>query len=116
MAFVIKRNDTRPIFKAQLTQTDPTGATTNQVPVDLTTATSVKFYMRLTPNTGILEVSGTAAIVDAATGKVSYTWIAADTDTAGQYLAEFEVSWGTDKQTFPSDDYLTITVKDDLGP
>lgn len=115
MAFIIKRNDTRPIFKAQLTQSDPLDPT-NQIPVDLTAATQVKFFMRLTPNTGILEVAGDATITDAPNGMVQYTWVAADTDTAGSYIAEFEVHWGTDTQTFPSDDYLAITVKDDLGP
>ncbi len=115
MAFIIKRNDTRPILTAQLTSSDPLDVD-NQIPVDLSAATTIKFFMRLAPNVGTLEVSGTASITDAANGKVAYTFTAADTDTSGEYLGEFEVSWGTDRQTFPSDSYIQITVKDDLGP
>lgn len=115
MAFTMKRNDTRPLIKAQLTSTDPSDPT-NQVPVDLSAATTVKFYMRVAPNTGTIKVSGTATVTDAVNGFVQYTWQAGDTDTSGSFFGEWEVHWGTDLQTFPSDDYIAITIKDDLGP
>ena len=115
MAFIMKRNDTRPIYKAQLTQTDPANPA-NQIPVDLTAATQVRFLMKVNPLTGTPKVNAAATVTDAVNGKVQYTWAALDTDTAATYFVEFEVHWGTDLQTFPSDDYLSITIKEDLGP
>jgi hypothetical protein len=112
--FTMKRNDTRPKFKSRLTQADPLAPET-QISVDLTAATAVKFIMREESSVGSAKVNAAAVITDAANGRVEYTWTTGDTDTAGTYNAEWEVSWGGDKQTFPSEGYLVVIVEDDLG-
>lgn len=116
MAFTIKRGDLLPLYRAQLTYTDPETAVVT--PVDLTGAASVKFIMSaVTPPGGIAKVSAAAAFVDRPTGIVEYTWIAADTNLAGSYNVEFEVTWttGTKPQTFPAAGYLSCDVVADLG-
>lgn len=109
--FSMKRNDTRPRYKAQLTQSDPLAPAT-QIPVDLSTATSVRFLMS---KDGSVKVNAPATVTDAVNGRVEYTWIPADTNESGVYLAEWEVSWGGDKQTFPSEGYLTVSITEDLN-
>jgi 5-hydroxyisourate hydrolase-like protein (transthyretin family) len=111
MPFTMKKNDTRPIFRAQLLQTDPADENLS-IPVDLTAATAVRFLMK---KDATLKVDGVATVENAAQGRVYYTWIPADTNESGNFNVEFEVSWGTDKQTFPSDAYMTVTIMDDLG-
>jgi 5-hydroxyisourate hydrolase-like protein (transthyretin family) len=111
MAFSMKRNDTRPIYKAQLTQPSEADPAIYE-PVNLTTATQVRFLMK---KDAILKVNAIATIADAAQGRVQYTWAAVDTDESGTYNVEWEVSWGTDKQTFPTEGYNTITIQDDLN-
>ena len=111
--FTMKRNDTRPKYKGQLMQTDPLAPAT-KIPVDLSTATGVKLIMR-TGAGGEAKVNAAAVITDPTNGRVEYTWVVGDTDTAGDFNAEWEVSWGGDKQTFPSVGYLVIIIEDDLG-
>lgn len=111
MAFTMKRNDTRPVIEAQLLMPDPVDPSTN-IAVDLTAASSVKFLMK---KDSTLKVTAAATVVNAATGLVRYTWAVGDTDTSGTYNVEWEVSWGSDKQTFPSDSYLNVVIMDDLG-
>ena len=107
--FVIKKGDLLPVITATLK--DANGAA-----VSLTG--TAKFIMR--------RVGATAAKVNAAAaidgdqvnnkGKVSYTWAGTDTDTAGVYEAEWEVTFtGGKKQTFPNPEYLVIRITDDLG-
>lgn len=105
-----KRGDTAAVVRATLFSDD--GST---VPVNLTGA-SIKFIMALLPlNPGVTKVNAVATILNAATGEVGYDWIAADVDTAGNYQAEFQVTYSDGKvQTFPRLGYLTIIVTEDL--
>ena len=109
--FTIKRNDTRPVIAAQLTQ--------DGNPYDLTGAT-VKFLMKL-PASGSPKVDASATIVNASNGDVEYAWIASDTDTEGEYDAEWEVTDGSGEVlTFPNGhdtapDYISVEVVEDLG-
>lgn len=84
--FSIPQDTLLPILTATLTYDDGT-------PIDLTGAT-VKFQMRL-PGSSTLKVDSAAVVVGAATlGQVSYTWVAADTDTPGLYVAWFSAVFG----------------------
>jgi hypothetical protein len=113
MAFEIKKNDLRPYWRVTLTQTDPNNPA-NQIPVNLTGATSVSFMMK--PALGALKVNkAVMTIVDAANGIVEYHWATGDTDTSGTFQGEVEVLWGTAPQSFPSNGYFAITINDDLG-
>jgi hypothetical protein len=104
--FSIKAHDRLPPISAALL--------TNSVPVDLTTATSVNFIMRLASG-GTPKVNAAAVIVDAVNGIVRYDWLAVDTDTPASYQAEWQVTWpGPKKQTFPTTSYHTIDVLADL--
>lgn len=104
----MKQHDTAPSI--QFAFTDLSG---NVPPGSLTSAT-VKFFMKL-PAGGALKVNGTATIVNPATWQFAYQWVTGDTDTAGDYNGEFEVTYadGT-KQTFPDPGYLDILITADL--
>ena len=92
--FYIKENDTRPAIIANLTDA-------NDAAVNLTGAT---------------KVSAGATIEDAEAGQVSYSWIEANTDTADDYEAEFEVSFaGGGVQTFPGRNWIPVPVVDDIA-
>jgi hypothetical protein len=112
MAFTIKQDDTRPVYVVPLVS-DFGGAND---PIDLTDATAVKFLMRLQGDTGPPKVNAPAVITDAAAGEVTYTWDAADTDVAGTYEVEFQITWSDGGvQTIPNDSYFTVEIKTDLG-
>jgi hypothetical protein len=113
IAFSIKQNDTAPSIAATLKDS-------GGLPVDLTGA-QVKFIMATRPNGAQVEhdaakVDAAASIVDAAAGEVRYDWQATDTDTAGVFDAEWEVTYASGAvETFPSGEYLIIKVLEDLG-
>ncbi len=102
----IKRNDLEPALRATLKDADG--------PVNLTGLT-VRFLMRDTD--GVLKASGVCTLVDAANGVVSYAWQSGDTDTTGDFTAEFEVTVSVGRtRTFPNGGYVHITIVEDLGP
>jgi hypothetical protein len=102
--YTIKQHDNFPSLVANLS--DANGE------VDLTAAVSVKFIAVSATHT----ITGTCTVTGAATGEITYTWAAGDTDFAGDYQVEFEVTWpSSKKQTFPNDSYKSLTIKADLG-
>jgi hypothetical protein len=106
MSFTIKQNDRSPPITATLTA----GGSA----VDLSGCT-VKFIMRA-PGASSAKVNTAATIVSASAGTVSYSWGATDTDTAGLYQAEWEVTFaGGIKRTWPAEDYLYILIVSDLA-
>lgn len=104
--FTLKAHDRLPSIQATLSS--------GGVPVDLTSATSVKFIMKAVQGNTV-KVNTAAVIVTPASGVVRYDWLATDTDTPGDYVAEWQVLWPSAKaQTFPTLTYHTITVLADL--
>jgi len=104
--FTLKAHDRLPSIQAILSS----GTT----PVDLTGATGVKFIMKATQGNAV-KVNATATIVTPASGVVRYDWLSADTDTAGSYQAEWQVTWtGGKTQTFPTTTYHTVDILADL--
>jgi hypothetical protein len=108
--FVIKQNDTMPYLEATLS--DDNG------PVDLTGA-SVKLAMKPLARCGqtsALKFKKAGVVVTPASGVVRYQWGAGDTDTAGNFQAEFEVTFADGGvRTFPSTGYIPVTVTPELG-
>lgn len=84
-------------------------------PVDLTDATLIT--MRL-GKTGQTPVATGVAIKDADqttnTGKVTYTWVAGDTDTPGEYEMTFVVDFPSARLTFPTEP-LQVRIRRELA-
>lgn len=106
--FYIKQGDTSPPIRAILVDDDETAK-------DLT-GDDVKFMME--PVGGDTKtIDASATIDDESTGKVSYSWDSADTDTAGYYNAVFRVDYGstgTFDETFPNSQYIVVRVDEAL--
>lgn len=106
-SYFIKRNDTKGTIECNLLDGDSTAA-------DLTGAT-VKFLMRREGRSDAKVDAEASVVGDPAEGIVSYQWQAADTDTAGDYEAEFEVTFSDGRvATFPSDGYISVKVLADV--
>ena len=103
MDFWIKRGDRYPSFAYRLDTGKSIGAG------------SVKLIM--TPDgDSTPKVNATATIVDSTNNDVRYDWGANDTDTAGLYNAEWEITYADGKkQTYPAGGYLKIRVFADLA-
>ena len=98
--FYIKTNDTSPAIQATLQDNDGNA-------VDISGA-AVRFHM-VKRGTTTAKVDAAATIVSEANGQVKYNWDAADTDTEGFYLGEWEVTYSdTTVETFPNDDHMEI--------
>ncbi len=106
MAFRIKTNDTGPVLSVTLTDANGSG-------IGLAGA-SARFHMKAF-GADSLKIDAPATITDDDDGLVRYDWVAGDTDTAGTYYGEVEVTYGdATVETFPNNGYFTIIIKEDL--
>ncbi len=101
--FYIKKNDRLPYYKAVLRDLD--GA------IDLTGAT-VLATMQLI-STGVNKFLSQAVNLSSdVTGGIEYRWAVGDTDTAGEYGIEFEVTTATGTFTVPKGFVAKVIVED----
>lgn len=113
--FEIKSNDLRPRYRVQLTSADADNPRI-QVPVDLTEATGAFFNMRTADVRPVIKISRQPMnFIDRATGIVEYMWDEGDTDTAGKFNAEVEISWDGEPQTYPSYGFFSILIYGDIA-
>lgn len=107
MTFYIKKNDTAPSFRVILKDGDAAA-------VDITGNLGVTFHMR--DQSGTVKVDAAATVNDASAGDVQYDWSAGDTDTAGIYDAEFEVTYSDGTiETFPNYGFAKVNITEDLA-
>jgi hypothetical protein len=83
-------------------------------PLDLTTALGVRFQMRGFQR-GILKMDRAAEFIDRAGGIVEVTPDVSDTDTPGQYFAEWRVTYPGGDVLVPDGGYIRVHVLDDLA-
>lgn len=110
MTHYMARNDLLPSLTVTCSYADGT-------PVDLSTATNPKFFMRDARDASAApKVDASATVSDGANGVLTYAWSSGDTDTAGTYLAEFEVQIGGRRLTIPNGPQLMrVVVKADIA-
>jgi hypothetical protein len=106
MAYEIKRGDLLPTLKANLLDA------ANQPITNLNLATSI-FAVFKKPDNSVLR--RTCTLLDPALAKVEFVWQLGDTEPAGPWQVEFEISWPGGPQTVPSKGYVAFEVYPDLG-
>jgi len=106
--FYIKQNDTRPELDIFLRDDKDRS-------INITGAT-VKFSMR-NASTNVVKISLAAVTtVSSTAGRVKYSFTASDTDTAGNFDGEFQVTFIAGQiETFPNDGYIKVIVTDDVA-
>jgi len=108
MTFTIKRNDTSPAIVGTAAKKED-----NSV-IPLTGAT-VRFHMGRIGETRLVDAPGTL-LTDGSDGKMKYTWQTGDTVQAGNFSAEFEVTFADGSiETFPNGGYIDVQITQDLG-
>lgn len=104
--FVLKRNDTSSALLYAITPAS----------VSLVGATVV-FNMRdKSTKTAVISRSAAVVYISTVNPTVRYNWLPADTDTAGTYEGEFEVTYSDGTiQTYPNTDYIDIKIYEDIA-
>ena len=93
--FYVKQGDTLPLFRTTLK--DAAGVGVN------VTGSTVKLTLTNVETKAVKITEAAVALIDASNGVVEYTWVTNDTDTAGTFSAEFEVTTGGGAiHTFPN--------------
>jgi len=110
--FHIKQNDTSPAIETQLEDESNNAK-------DITGFNEIEFHMKLPASSSAKVDANTSTGVsatDAANGKVKYEWSSGDTDTAGRYHAEWQVTYSDGTiETFPNSDYIEVRILEELS-
>lgn len=107
MAFRIKTNDTAPKLGVTIKDVDGNA-------VDISGYNAVRFHMKAY-GASALKIDAPATVSDEDNGAIEYAWAIGDTDTAGTYYGEFEVTYADlSVETFPNKGYFTIIIQEDL--
>lgn len=105
--FYIKQGDRLPIISATLY--DDAGVAINL------TGSTVDFKWRKRGDADSETNSGACVISDANNGVVEYNWASGDTDVAGTFDAEFQITTSSAlKMTVPNWENLTLEIVKDL--
>lgn len=103
--FSVKRNDTAPDLV--FTLRDALGAAVNLTGVTAQTIT-VKTVG------GAVKFTAAVTVTTAASGLCKYSWSSTDTDTAGEFIWEVQVTYSSGrKQTFPTLGSMTLHIDPD---
>lgn len=110
--FELKRHATRPYLRFKVTQIDESDV---ESAFDFTGALTATFL--LYDSDGVQKVSSGAIIESPkSSGVLRYMWQSSDTDTAGEFRAEFDVNYGGGvKLTLPLETHLMVRVYEDLN-
>lgn len=105
--FYIKQNDTSPALKVELKASDGTA-------INLTGAT-VHFHMR-DIETQVVKVDSAATVTQATQGHVQYNWQTGDTNNAGVFEYEFQVTYSDSTiETFPNNGYSKLKITPEIS-
>jgi len=104
--FLIKRNARKPFLRLLVKDEDGNA-------FDFSGAVDTTFLMYLD---GVEKVNAAGVLESPlTTGVLRYEWAAGDTDTEGEFQAEFEVNYGSGvKMTIPLDGHLAVRIHPDL--
>jgi hypothetical protein len=114
--FKIKQGNTAPVLKAVLQRTDEDGEV--EGPADLSGVDTITFTMRNKTSLVVQVNEAEADVVgDPTLGEVEYEWQPGDTDVAGNFLGEFDVTYTNGKtETFPNgEDGFLIKIRAQLS-
>lgn len=103
----MKRNDTRPYIAVELVRGDGTTPA-------FAAGDTVRFSMR--DRSGSLKIDRATAVPSLGTNSVEYRWTAGDTDVAGDFEAEWEVTYQDGSiESFPGLGFDIVTIIGDLS-
>lgn len=106
--FYIKQNDTRPQLEVNLRDD-------RDRPINITGATVV-FSMRNVSDDSVKIDEASTTTVSSTGGRVRYSFTAANTNTAGNFDGEFQVTFlDSTIETFPNDGYIRVIIVDDVS-
>jgi hypothetical protein len=106
--FSIKRHARRPYLRVAVKNKDGDA-------FDLTGATSASFILYSSDGTA-KAVAPAVLVAPLTSGLIYYAWGATDTNTAGEFRAEFDITYtGGEKLTLPIKGNIVIRIYEDLN-